>query len=849
ISVTPQASTTYEKKFVEELPVQRDIHDTVLLTPGVNNNGPSGAITIAGSQSYENLYLVNGVVVNENLRGQAFTLFIEDAIQETTTSTSAVSAEYGRFGGGVVNTITKSGGNEVHASVRDSLTNDTWAEKTPLTGARNSTNNNRYEGTLGGYFLKDRLWFFGAGRNFDQNTTGITSKVTAITYPIENDEKRYEGKLTLTPFQGHSIVGSYIKIDQTQAGNSFGTILDLNSVYTRQVPQDLKAFNYNGIFSDSFYAVAQYSQRKFTFEHSGSEFTDIIKGTLLLDRPSGARFWSPTFCGVCEPESRDNKNTVVKGSYFLSNDAVGAHEMVFGYDTFDDIRKADNHQSGSDFRIYMTGVVIQNGQVFPRAVGQPDPTKAGTTFIQWNPILQGSKGTNFRTDSFFYNDKWRLNDRWTFNLGLRYDGNDGEDSQGQKVAKDNRISPRLAAGYDLKGNGDWIVNGGYAQYVTSIANSQADQTSQGGNPATYRWFYRGPDINPTGTATVDSATAIQTIFNWFNSQGGVHDTRDLFLVDIPGGTSVIRGSLDSPYTQEVSLGLTKRLGTRGLLRTDIVRRDSKDFYATRIDRSTGQVTTANGDLTDLAVIQNTSNAERQYLGLHTSFNYRFTDKFTLGGIWTLSETKGDFIGENTASGPLSVDLTYPEYVQKSWFNPKGDLPTDQRNIVRLWGLFDIFKTSKNALNVSVLQNYYSGTPYGIVGGVNPSPYVKNPGYIEPPTAVTYYYSARDKFRTDNITATDLAINYSFYWNGPFGKQYEVFLEPEILNVFNEKGVINVDKTVLDATNTASLKGFNPFTDKPVQGVNYKLGPNFGKPLLPTDYQTPRTFRFSVGLRF
>ena len=76
--------------------------------------------------SFESLYLVNGVTVNENLRGQANNLYIEDAIQETTVATDGMSAEYGRFSGGVVNVITKSGGNLFSGSFRDSLVNDDW---------------------------------------------------------------------------------------------------------------------------------------------------------------------------------------------------------------------------------------------------------------------------------------------------------------------------------------------------------------------------------------------------------------------------------------------------------------------------------------------------------------------------------------------------------------------------------------------------------------------------------------------------------------------------------------------------------------------------------------------------
>ena len=98
------------------------------MAPSVHPSGPSGAYTIAGAMSFESLYMVNGVTANENVRGQptTFNLYIEDAIQETVVATDGVSAEYGRFSGGLVNIITKSGGNSFHGSFRDTLNNDDW---------------------------------------------------------------------------------------------------------------------------------------------------------------------------------------------------------------------------------------------------------------------------------------------------------------------------------------------------------------------------------------------------------------------------------------------------------------------------------------------------------------------------------------------------------------------------------------------------------------------------------------------------------------------------------------------------------------------------------------------------
>ena len=112
---TSTVGTNITTQMLDRLPTGRTINAAVLMAPGVSSQGIAGP-SISGAPSYDNVYLVNGVVVNENLRGQPHDLFIEDAIQETTVLTGGISAEYGRFTGGVINTITKSGGNEFSGS-------------------------------------------------------------------------------------------------------------------------------------------------------------------------------------------------------------------------------------------------------------------------------------------------------------------------------------------------------------------------------------------------------------------------------------------------------------------------------------------------------------------------------------------------------------------------------------------------------------------------------------------------------------------------------------------------------------------------------------------------------------
>src|SRR5204862_4858203 len=193
---TATIAANFKKEALELLPVGRALNDAVLLAPGVAGNGPSGNIMMAGALSFESQYLVNGVVINENLRGQALNLFIEDAIQETKVSTGAISAEYGRFGGGVVNMITKSGGNSFSGSFRTTFNNDAWRSLTPFPSDQTVDKITPvYEGTLGGPIKRDKIWFFGAGR-FTKPQTNQTLAVTGINYTTSTDERRYEAKAT-----------------------------------------------------------------------------------------------------------------------------------------------------------------------------------------------------------------------------------------------------------------------------------------------------------------------------------------------------------------------------------------------------------------------------------------------------------------------------------------------------------------------------------------------------------------------------------------------------------------------------------------------------------------------------
>ena len=89
---TTAVSTNFTAETIDNLPVNRTLTGALDLAPGVSDEGPNGQRVISGAPSYNNLYLVNGAVVNDNIRGQPESVYIEDAVEETTVLSGNVSA-------------------------------------------------------------------------------------------------------------------------------------------------------------------------------------------------------------------------------------------------------------------------------------------------------------------------------------------------------------------------------------------------------------------------------------------------------------------------------------------------------------------------------------------------------------------------------------------------------------------------------------------------------------------------------------------------------------------------------------------------------------------------------------
>ena len=144
-------------------------------------------------------------------------------------------------------------------------------------------------------------------------------------------------------------------------------------------------------------------------------------------------------------------------------------------------------------------------------------------------------------------------------------------------------------------------------------------------------------------------------------------------------------------------------------------------------------------------------------------------------------------------------------------------------------------------DLGVTQRYDSGGPYDYNFSIDPRPYVTNPGYLVPPSSVTYYATSRGAFHFDGFWRTDLSLS----WNYKIYKKTQVFFRGVVGNVFNNDALQSFNTTVTHGGDD----GVQPVHDHAGRGRELEEGLAFGQPSSPSSYQAPRDFSFSVGFRF
>ena len=209
---------------VRDLPLNgRDFIQLAALQEGVvvpvsqrrTVNGDRGVkISIGGARPYDNAMLLDGTDI-KNQYGTtpgavSGSLLGVDTIREMRVITSAYSAEYGRFTGGVISAVTRSGSNELHGTVfefhrNSALDARNFFDRDPVNPTVRSDvppfKRNQFGFTLGGPIAEDRTFFFGSYE-------GLRERLNATEISTFPNQDAHNGILPNTRFRGRFICGA-----------------------------------------------------------------------------------------------------------------------------------------------------------------------------------------------------------------------------------------------------------------------------------------------------------------------------------------------------------------------------------------------------------------------------------------------------------------------------------------------------------------------------------------------------------------------------------------------------------------------------------------------------------------
>jgi hypothetical protein len=241
-TTSTQLGTTIESNQILALPLNgRSYIDLLSLQAGVapyNTNGgfndrspasglysSAGNVSTNGQPEYANAFLVNGAEVNETKNMGAGLIPNADSVAEFRLLTNSFSAEYGKFTGAVMNSVTKSGTNQIHGDAFEFYRNQGMNAYSWFSGGtKPELKRNQFGGVVGGPIWKSRLFFFADYQETRQTAGASTGNLQVLS----NDERNgiFPDSVLDTPVQGSAWA-------QTLMSRGGGTIVAGTTLYNQ----------------------------------------------------------------------------------------------------------------------------------------------------------------------------------------------------------------------------------------------------------------------------------------------------------------------------------------------------------------------------------------------------------------------------------------------------------------------------------------------------------------------------------------------------------------------------------------------------------------------------------------
>ena len=402
-------SSLIDQKTVQDAPIPgRNIIRMVHLIPGANEGALSSlangtrpderrqtsSVSINGVNDVLNNQLVDGMDNNERTIGTVAIKPSIDAIAEVRVQTNMYTAETGRTLGGVINIITKSGGNQFHGSGFEFGRHDKFDSRLFFAQDKPLMRQNQFGGSLGGPVRRDRTFFFVDYEGY-RLKQGVPSVVTVPTVKMRNGDFSelsipiYDPVTAVrTPFAGNVIPAGRFDATAVKYMQLYpmptNPGLANNFAYTNQRTQDNDATDVrvDHRFDDRNTVFARYSYNK----------TDTLTPSLCPPTVIGDKTIDPT-CIVGGAATGNyagpNYTTAhnVTGSYVRILNATTVIEVKASYSKPDILSLGPNNNSnlGDFFGVPNANTGAQETSGLPLMEMRPT-TIAALGETQWVPL-------------------------------------------------------------------------------------------------------------------------------------------------------------------------------------------------------------------------------------------------------------------------------------------------------------------------------------------------------------------------------------------------------------------------------------------------------------------------------
>jgi hypothetical protein len=530
-------------------------------------------------------------------------------------------------------------------------------------------------------------------------------------------------------------------------------------------------------------------------------------------------------------------------SYFLSSEGAGSHDIKGGAERFKGTYMGGNSQTSTGYVFWSNYVVGANNLPLFNADGTLTPRFVPGQSQLFNWLATRGARIDTTTTSLYAQDRWAATRQLTFDLGVRYERVRSEATGDIVGADTDTWVPRLAATYDLKGDGRWVAQATYGHYAGKYSEAQFAGNSDVANPSLVIYGYTGPAGQGLNFAPgLDPRNYTQVL-------GGTFPTANVSFAD----------GLSSALNKEFTLSFGAEIGSNGHARATYVRRRATNMIDDFIRRSEG-ITEVVRNGVNLGLYDNIlyDNADgddlfREYQAMVFQGRYRLNTRWSLAAHWTVQmRNHGNFEGEATNQpGAVSLFGDYPEVFNAERHFPEGRLNDFQRHKVRAWTTYLLDIGRFGALDLSALWRYNSGLTYSLVAAnedLSDIQYARAgaAGYANDPNGAVQniFFGERGSESFEGYGVADFSVGYSV----PVWGTAKPYIKFELLNAFNNQKLIGHDTTIF-----ANWDG-------PVDALGipttFTRGPRFGQANANTSFPSWRTgqngsraFLLAAGFRF